>query len=102
MGIVNPTMLQVYDEMVPGLTHPQRAHILALLHEMRELTLSKPLSQLGMYRVDVQLPLGASSRWWQRLGMAMPALAAASMTRLPGSARTSRPSICSSTMISAG
>jgi hypothetical protein len=28
--------LQVYDEMVPELTYPQRAHIVGLLAEMRE------------------------------------------------------------------
>jgi hypothetical protein len=28
--------LQIYDEMVPGLTYPQRAHIIGLLTEMRE------------------------------------------------------------------
>jgi hypothetical protein len=28
--------LQVYDEMVPGMTYAQRAHVVALLHEMRE------------------------------------------------------------------
>ena len=31
-----PRTLQIYDEMVPGLTHPQRAHIVGLLTEMRE------------------------------------------------------------------
>jgi len=31
-----PRTLQVYDEMIPGLTHPQRAHVVGLLTEMRE------------------------------------------------------------------
>lgn len=31
-----PRTLQVYDEMIPGLTYPQRAHIVGLLTEMRE------------------------------------------------------------------
>ena len=31
-----PRTLQVYDEMVPGLTYPQRAHVVGLLAEMRE------------------------------------------------------------------
>ena len=28
--------LQIYDEMIPGLTHTQRAHVVGLLTEMRE------------------------------------------------------------------
>ena len=31
-----PRTLQIYDEMIPGLTHPQRSHIVGLLTEMRE------------------------------------------------------------------
>src|SRR4029079_1648284 len=31
-----PKTQQLYDEMVPGLTYPQRAHIIGLLTEMRE------------------------------------------------------------------
>ena len=31
-----PRTLQIYDEMVPGLTYPQRAHLVGLLTEMRE------------------------------------------------------------------
>lgn len=31
-----PRTLQVYDEMIPNLTYPQRAHIVGLLTEMRE------------------------------------------------------------------
>ncbi len=38
-GITNdcfPRTLQIYDEMVPDLTYPQRAHVVGLLTEMRE------------------------------------------------------------------
>lgn len=47
--------LQTYDEMVPGLTYPQRAHVVALLHEMRENAMleidPKPQEQwVGKYR----------------------------------------------------